>query len=156
MKTITESIIGRKNSSLGWPVLDKIRQNPGLLDLIPYNIVKVNYSEPDGSKYGIVIPEEEALKLFPLEYKDYKGKGCAIIFYDPDTNGDLVFITVSNYSKRFPRPSINRGGYEIIDVWDGSKYQGIFKYKLKHPVDYVEFLKQSVDNPKEFKKMLKS
>lgn len=153
MKTLTESIIGRKNAVSGWPVLDKIR-NPKLSDLIPYNIVKVDYSEPDGSKYGIVIPEEEALRLFPHEYRNCKGS--AIIFYDPDTDGDLVFNTVANYSKRFPRPFINRVGYEIIDIWDGYKYQGTFKYKLKHPNDYVEFLRQSVDNPEEFGKMLKS
>ena len=155
MKTLTESIIGRKNSTPGWPVLDKI-QNPEFSDLIPYNIIKVDYSEPHGSKYGIVISEEEALKLFPREYKNYKGKGGAIIFYDPDTYSNLVFNTVANYSKRFPRPFINRVGYEIIDIWDGSKYQGTFKYKLKHPNDYVEFLRQSVDNPEEFGKILKS
>ena len=154
MKTLTESIIGRKNTTPGWPVLDKIR-NPEFSDLIPYNIVKVAYSEPDGSKYGIVIPEEEALRLFPHEYKNYKGEGGAIIFYDPDTDGNLVFNTVSNYSKRFPRPFINRVGYEITDIWDGSKYQGTFKYRLKSSNDYVEFLRQSIDNPKEFRKMLK-
>ena len=154
MRTLTESIIGRKNSTSGWPVLDKIR-NPELSDLIPYNIVKVDYSEPHGSKYGIVIPEEEALKLFPREYKNYKGKGGAIIFYSPDTDSDLVFNTVANYSKRFPQPFISRVGYEITDIWDGSKYQGTFKYKLKYSNDYVEFLRQSVDNPEEFGKMLK-
>jgi len=155
MKHISESIIGRKNAAPKWPVLDKI-PNPEFSDLIPYNIVKVDYSEPNGSKYGIVIPEEEALKLFPRGYKPYKGKGGAIIFYDPSTDGYLIFNVVSNYIKLFPKPVLMRPGYEITDIWDGSKYQGTFKYKLKHPNDYVEFLRQSVDNPEEFGKMLKS
>lgn len=157
MKHISESIIGRKNGVVsGWPVLDKIR-NPEFSDLIPYNIVKASYSEPYESKYGIVISEEEALKLFPHEYKNYKGKGGAIIFYNSVTYGNLVFITISNYSKRFPQPFIiiNRKGYEITDIWDGSKYYKTFEYKLKSSNDYVEFLRQSIDNPEEFEKMLK-
>ena len=96
MKTLTESIIGRKNAAPGWPVLDKIR-NPEFSDLVPYNIVKVNYSEPNGSKYGIVIPEEEALRLFRREYENYKGKGGAIIFYDPATDGYLVTFSKTAY-----------------------------------------------------------
>lgn len=152
MKTLTESIIGRKNSALEWPVLDKIR-NPEFSDLIPCNIVKVNYSKPNGSKYGLIVPEEEALKLFPREYKIYKGKGdAAIIFYNPSY---LVFNTVSNYIKTFPKPHLIRLGYEITDIWDGSKYYKIFEYMLKYSNDYVEFLRQSVDNPEEFEKMLK-
>lgn len=155
MKTLIESIIGRKNSMLEWPVLDKIR-NPEFSDLIPYNIVKVDYSEPHGSKYGIVIPEEEALKLFPHEYKLYTGEGGAIIFYNPNTNGKLIFITISSYIKLFPKPASLRPGYEITDIWDGSKYYKMFEHRLKSSNDYVEFLKQSVDNSEEFEKMLKS
>lgn len=155
MKHISESIIGRKNSVPGWPVLDKIR-NPEFSDLIPYNIVKVEYAEPHGSKHGIIVPEEEALKLFPREYKNYKDECGAIIFYDPETDGNLVFITISNYSKRFPLPFIGRAGYGIIDIWDGSKYYKTFEYRLKSSNDYVEFLKQSADDPEEFRKMLKS
>lgn len=155
MKTLTESIIGRKSDAIEWPVLDKIR-NPEFSDLVPYNIVKVDYSEPHGSKYGIVIPEEEALRLFPREYKYYKSKGGAIIFYDPDTDGNLVFNTISNYIKLFPKPILMRPGYEITDIWDGSKYHKSFEYRLKYSNDYVEFLRQSIDNPEEFEKMLKS
>lgn len=154
MKTLTESIIGRKNSTSGWPVLDKIR-NPKFSDLVPYNIVKVNYSEPNGSKYGIVVPEEEALKLFPREYKIYKGKGGAIIFYNPNNDDNLTFNAIFNYIKLFPKPNLLRPIYEIIDIWDGSKYYKIFKYRLKSSSDYVKFLRQSVVNPKEFEKMLK-
>ena len=155
MKTLTESIIGRKNSTSGWPVLDKIR-NPEFSDLVPYNIVKVNYSEPNGSKDGIVIPEEEALRLFRREYENYKGKGGAIIFYDPATDGYLIFTAIFFYIKLFPKPILLRPGYEITDMWDGSKYHKSFEYRLKSPNDYVEFLRQSVDNPEEFERMLRS
>lgn len=155
MKTLTESIIGRKNAAPGWPVLDKIR-NPEFSDLVPYNIVKVNYSEPNGSKYGIVIPEEEALRLFRREYENYKGKGGAIIFYDPATDGYLIFTAIFFYIKLFPKPILLRPGYEITDMWDGSKYHKSFEYRLKSPNDYVEFLRQSVDNPEEFERMLRS
>ena len=155
MRHISESIIGRKNNAPGWPVLDKIR-NPEFSDFVPYNIVKVDYSEPNGSKYGIIIPEDIASKIFGFQYREYKGKCSAIIFYDPDTDGNLVFITVSNYIKLFPKPAFMKPGYEITDMWNGSKYHKSFEYRLKSSNDYVEFLRQSADNPEEFERMLRS
>ena len=154
MKTLTESIIGRKNSMGGWPVLDKIR-NPEFSDLVPYNIVKVDYSEPHGSKYGIIVPEDIASKFFGIQYREYKGKCGSVLFYDPATYGEIVFVAIDHYKKQFPRPFINRVGFEIIDIWDGSKAWRTFEYRLKTVEDYAKFLRWSVDKPEEFERMLK-
>lgn len=150
MKTLTESIIGRRGSGIV-PILLKKIKNPNYSDMISWNIIKINYTNIGHSLYGIIIPGECGKKIYGIDgYVPY------IVFYNPKIlTAEASFVCIEEYSKTFPNPDwTSSGNYVITDIWNGSEYESYFEERFQNKNDIKEFLRPAYENPKEFERML--